>query len=127
MKLFRFGQGAGRFNRYLNQGANTLAVMIIFFMMFHITADVAGRYLFNNPIPATYEITEMLMVLVVFLGLGYTQASRSHIRVETVVRFLPPKGQVIAEVGKTGNASGAHVHFELRRDRRPEDPLLYLP
>ena len=37
------------------------------------------------------------------------------------------KGQVIAEVGKTGNASGAHVHFELRRDRRPQDPLLYLP
>jgi murein DD-endopeptidase MepM/ murein hydrolase activator NlpD len=37
------------------------------------------------------------------------------------------KGQVIAEVGKTGNASGSHVHFELRRDRRPEDPLLYLP
>jgi murein DD-endopeptidase MepM/ murein hydrolase activator NlpD len=37
------------------------------------------------------------------------------------------KGQVIAEVGRTGNASGAHVHFELRRDRRPEDPLMYLP
>jgi murein DD-endopeptidase MepM/ murein hydrolase activator NlpD len=37
------------------------------------------------------------------------------------------KGQVIAEVGKTGNASGAHVHFELRHDRRPQDPLLYLP
>jgi len=37
------------------------------------------------------------------------------------------KGQLIAEVGKTGNASGNHVHFELRHDRRPEDPLLYLP
>ena len=37
------------------------------------------------------------------------------------------KGQVIAEVGKSGNASGPHVHFELRRDRRPQDPLLYLP
>jgi murein DD-endopeptidase MepM/ murein hydrolase activator NlpD len=37
------------------------------------------------------------------------------------------KGQVIAEVGKTGNATGAHVHFEVRRDRRPQNPLLYLP
>jgi len=37
------------------------------------------------------------------------------------------KGQVIAEVGKTGNASGPHVHFEVRRDRRPENPLRYLP
>jgi murein DD-endopeptidase MepM/ murein hydrolase activator NlpD len=37
------------------------------------------------------------------------------------------KGQVIAEVGKTGNATGTHLHFELRRDRRPENPVLYLP
>ena len=36
------------------------------------------------------------------------------------------KGQVIAEVGRTGNASGPHVHFEVRHDRRAEDPLLYL-
>lgn len=37
------------------------------------------------------------------------------------------KGQTIAEVGKSGNASGAHVHFEIRRDRRPLDPSRYLP
>ena len=37
------------------------------------------------------------------------------------------KGDVIAELGATGNASGPHLHFEIRRERRPEDPLRYLP
>jgi murein DD-endopeptidase MepM/ murein hydrolase activator NlpD len=37
------------------------------------------------------------------------------------------KGQVVAEVGTSGNASGPHLHFEIRRDRRPLDPLRHLP
>jgi len=37
------------------------------------------------------------------------------------------KGDVLAEVGQTGNASGPHLHFEIRRERQAEDPLRYLP
>jgi len=37
------------------------------------------------------------------------------------------KGDILGEVGTSGNASGPHVHFEVRRDRKPLDPLLYLP
>ena len=37
------------------------------------------------------------------------------------------QGEVIAEVGKTGNATGPHLHFEIRRGERARDPLDYLP
>jgi murein DD-endopeptidase MepM/ murein hydrolase activator NlpD len=35
-------------------------------------------------------------------------------------------GDVIAAVGHSGNARGSHLHFEVRRDGRPVNPLPYL-
>jgi murein DD-endopeptidase MepM/ murein hydrolase activator NlpD len=37
------------------------------------------------------------------------------------------KGEVIAEVGRTGRASAPHLHFEVRRDGKPRNPVDYLP
>jgi murein DD-endopeptidase MepM/ murein hydrolase activator NlpD len=53
----------------------------------------------------------------------YAHNSKNHVRKGQFVET----GQLLAEVGATGRASGPHVHFEIRRDEKPLDPLRYLP
>jgi murein DD-endopeptidase MepM/ murein hydrolase activator NlpD len=49
----------------------------------------------------------------------YGHCNRNYVEEGELVR----RGQKIAEVGRTGNATGPHLHFELRFDGIPRNPL----
>ncbi len=75
----------GQFSRYLSYIGN----IAIAGMMFLSTVDVIGRYFFNSPVLGAYEITEYLMVIMVFSFLAYAQSEKAHISVDIVFNQLP--------------------------------------
>jgi murein DD-endopeptidase MepM/ murein hydrolase activator NlpD len=57
-------------------------------------------------------------------GLITLYAHNRDLRVKTGQKVRP--GQVVATVGDSGRTSGPHLHFEVRKDGVPVDPLDYL-
>jgi TRAP-type C4-dicarboxylate transport system permease small subunit len=62
-------------------------------------ADIVGTKFFNYPIPGTFEATEALMVLTVFLSLAHVQARRDHIAIDLVVSRLSANARRALELG----------------------------
>ena len=58
-------------------------------------------------------------------GLTTLYAHLSDIDVEVGDKVA--QGEKIGEGGRTGYATGNHLHFEMRLDGNVMDPLLYLP
>jgi TRAP-type C4-dicarboxylate transport system permease small subunit len=68
-----------------------VAELATFVMMVLVVANIIGRYLFNHPVTGTLEITESLLVLIIFLSVAMTQYDGGHIRVTILTRRLPRK------------------------------------
>jgi murein DD-endopeptidase MepM/ murein hydrolase activator NlpD len=54
---------------------------------------------------------------------AYAHASEVLVKRGDQVR----RGQVIAKSGKTGNVTSPQLHFEIRKESAPVDPMQYLP
>ncbi|GHV09179.1 metalloendopeptidase [Clostridia bacterium] len=52
----------------------------------------------------------------------YAHASKLLVKVGQTVK----QGELIARVGSTGRSTGPHVHFEIRINNRPVNPMTYL-
>jgi TRAP-type C4-dicarboxylate transport system permease small subunit len=88
----------------INSALRYVCMSLLFFMMALGTCDVMGRYLFNKPILGTLEIFEILLPAIVLLGLGYTQGSNAHVRVELFVSHLSFRKQTILNFVTNGCA-----------------------
>ena len=84
-----------RWNYYLLP-ISWLALITIILM---VTTDVTGRFLFGAPLPASFEMSALLMPFIMFPALAYALSMGLHIRVSLLTRRLPPRAQLWFEIG----------------------------
>lgn len=66
-------------------------------MMGLTLVDVVGRYVFNSPLVGATELTELLLIGVVFLGLPAVTLDRGHVSVSLLSDRLPARFQPLRE------------------------------
>jgi TRAP-type C4-dicarboxylate transport system permease small subunit len=62
-----------------------LAACMSLFMMFNVSADILGRYLFSHSIIGTPTIARNLLISILFLGLPWVTRCSGHIRSDMIL------------------------------------------
>ena len=87
-----------------------------------IVASASGKVIFSGWGPKGYGKIVIIKHSKNYVTV-YAHNSKNYAKEGQYVK----KSEKIALVGSTGRASGPHLHFELRVNRIPVDPLPYLP
>ena len=102
---------------------------------YHTGIDIAGRNINGNPVYASGKGTVTFAayrasygyLVIVDHGYGfstyYAHLSRMRVRAGQSIEA----GTLIGNVGSTGDSTGPHLHYEVRRWGTPVNPLNYLP
>lgn len=77
------------FERLLNWTCGLMASAALFAIMWLTLLDVNGRKFFDHSIPGALEITEILMVVVIFGALPLVSWRSEHVVFDTLDGFLP--------------------------------------
>lgn len=73
----------------INRVALVFAGLAILAMALLGGSDIVFTYIVNRPIDGVFEVTQMLMVMSIFLGLGAVHLNRSHICVDIGYDLMP--------------------------------------
>ena len=76
-------------NKLLEIACSVLAAVALFAIMSLTFLDVAGRKLLDNSIPGSLELTELLMVVVIFAALPLVSQRGEHVVFDSLDSYLP--------------------------------------
>ena len=68
------------------------ASTILLAMMLLTTVDVVARYVFNRPLRGAFEVTELLLLVLIFAGLPLVSFTNEHAVMDFIDRLLGRRG-----------------------------------
>ncbi len=85
--------GEHRWEGRIDATLGVAASAILFALMLLTFVDVVGRYLFNRPLRGGFEITELLLLVLIFAGLPLVSRADEHVTMDFIDRLLGPRAQ----------------------------------
>jgi len=83
--------GRSRALRVAELALGVLVALLLVAMMLVTAVDVFGRYLLSSPLPGAFEVTEIMLALIVFIALPLVCLHQEHITVTLVTERLSPR------------------------------------
>jgi TRAP-type C4-dicarboxylate transport system permease small subunit len=78
-----------RLARYCDVALGALAGALLFAMMVLTFVDVVLRYFFNSPLTGGFEISEIMMAVLIFAGLPLVSRRHEHVTIDAFDGLFP--------------------------------------
>ena len=79
--------------RHADSLLGVAASAILLAMMFLTVVDVVARYIFSRPVRGAFEVTELMLLVLIFAGLPLVSFSDEHAVMDFIDRVLGPRAQ----------------------------------
>lgn len=78
---------------WLDRVLGAAAALLLFVLMAITTVDVIGRYIFNWPLRGGFELTELLLLTLIFAGLPLVSRADEHVTLDFIDGLLGERGR----------------------------------
>ena len=95
--LLQPGNPLGVLMRRVEGLLGLIAALTLLVLMAITCVDVAGRYLFDRPLPGGFELTELCMGALIFTSLPLVTLRRQHVRVDLFENLISARWQALQQ------------------------------
>jgi len=91
MSDFSQGNSVARIKDRINQVIGVCGVVVIVALTLMTVLDVIMRRFFSMPFAFSFEVTQLMLIVIVFCSIPYSTSKMRHVSIEVLVNTFPKK------------------------------------